>query len=50
LLLRVEYLYYDFSSAQNVVAGANGFGALPSAFTWTPTTMSVARFGMSYKF
>jgi outer membrane immunogenic protein len=50
LLLRVEYLYYDLSSAQNVVAGANGFGALPSAFTWTPTTISVARFGMSYKF
>jgi outer membrane immunogenic protein len=50
LLLRLEYLYYDFSSAQNVVAGGTGPGAPASVFTWTPTTVNVARFGMSYKF
>ena len=48
MLLRVEYLYYDFSSAQNATAAANGFP--PSGFTWSDTTMSVARFAMSYKF
>jgi outer membrane immunogenic protein len=48
MVLRVEYLYYDFSSAQNVTAAANGFP--PSGFTWSDTTMSVARFAMSYKF
>jgi outer membrane immunogenic protein len=50
LLFRVEYLYYDFSSAQNVTAAANGFPVNPSGFSWSDTTVSVARFGMSYKF
>jgi outer membrane immunogenic protein len=48
LLLRVEYLYFDFSSAQNVVVASNAF--TPSSFTWSPTTMSVTRFGMAFKF
>jgi outer membrane immunogenic protein len=48
LLFRVEYLYFDFRSGQNVVAAGNGFNS--SGFTWSPTTMSVARFGMAYKF
>jgi len=50
LLFRVEYLYYDFSSGQNALATAPGFAANPSGFTWTAPKMSVARFGMSYKF
>jgi len=50
LLFRVEYLYYDFSSGQSVTAFAPGFPVNPSGFTWTAPTMSVARFGMSYKF
>jgi outer membrane immunogenic protein len=49
LLLRVEYLYYDFSSGQNNL-GTGIPAALPSSFSWSPTTVSVARFGMSYKF
>jgi outer membrane immunogenic protein len=50
LLFRVEYLYYDFSSAQNVIAPGTNFPAFPSGFSWTSPTMSVVRFGMSYKF
>jgi outer membrane immunogenic protein len=50
LLFRVEYLYFDFSSAQNAVAASNGFRGSPSSFTWSDTTMSLARFAMSYKF
>jgi outer membrane immunogenic protein len=50
LLFRVEYLYYDFSSAQNVTAAANGFAVNPSGFSWSDTIVSVARFAMSYKF
>jgi outer membrane immunogenic protein len=50
LLLRVEYLYYDFSSGQNVLSAATGVPTSPSTFSWSPTTVSVARFGMSYKF
>ena len=50
LLFRVEYLYYDFSSGQSATATAPGFPANPSASTWTAPKMSVARFGMSYKF
>jgi outer membrane immunogenic protein len=49
LLFRVEYLYYDFSSGQSAIATAPGF-TTPSGFTWTAPKMSVARFGMSYKF
>jgi outer membrane immunogenic protein len=48
LLFRVEYLYFDFGGGQNVVAAGNGFNS--SGFTWSPTTISVARFGMAYKF
>jgi outer membrane immunogenic protein len=50
LLLRVEYLYYDFTSGQSAIATAPGFPGIPSGFTWTAPKMSVARFGMSYKF
>jgi outer membrane immunogenic protein len=50
LLFRVEYLYYDFASSQSALATANGFPAFPSGFAWTAPKMSVARFGMSYKF
>jgi outer membrane immunogenic protein len=50
LLLRVEYLYYNFSSGQNAVAPGANFPANPSAFSWTSTNVSVGRFGMSYKF
>jgi outer membrane immunogenic protein len=50
LLLRVEYLYYDFSSGANFVGAANGFTGNPSGYSWGSTTVSVARFGMSYKF
>jgi outer membrane immunogenic protein len=50
LLFRVEYLYYDFSSGQSAVATAPGFAANPSGFSWTAPKVSVARFGMSYKF
>jgi outer membrane immunogenic protein len=49
LLLRVEYLYYDFGSAPTAVSSAGG-GFLPSGYSWGATKMSVARFGMSYKF
>jgi outer membrane immunogenic protein len=52
LLFRVEYLYYDFSSGQTAQATSPGPGlaAFPSGLTWTAPKMSVARFGMSYKF
>jgi outer membrane immunogenic protein len=50
LTLRLEYLYYDFSSGQNFVSPAVGLPLNPSSFTWGSTTVSVARFGMSYKF
>jgi outer membrane immunogenic protein len=50
MLLRVEYLYYDFSSAQNALGTAPGFAGNPSGFTWSSPTMSVVRFGMSFKF
>jgi outer membrane immunogenic protein len=50
LLLRVEYLHYDFSSAKNVTAAVNGFALFPSGFAWSSTSVDVGRFGMSYKF
>jgi outer membrane immunogenic protein len=50
LTLRLEYLYYDFSSGQNFVSPAVGLPLNPSNFAWGSTTVSVARFGMSYKF
>jgi outer membrane immunogenic protein len=49
LLLRAEYLYYDFSSAAAAVSTPPG-GFLPSGYAWSATKMSVARFGMAYKF
>jgi hypothetical protein len=32
------------------LATAPGFAGFPSGFNWTAPKMSVARFGMSYKF
>jgi outer membrane immunogenic protein len=50
LTMRLEYRYYDFSSGQNFVSPAVGGPVNPSGFTWGSTTVSVARYGMSYKF
>jgi outer membrane immunogenic protein len=48
-LLRAEYLFYRFNNAPNVVVTAIG-SANPSGFSWSATTLSVARAGLSYKF
>jgi outer membrane immunogenic protein len=46
--VRAEYLYYRFTGGPAVVAPAGGL--LPSGFSWSNPTVSVARAGVSYKF
>ena len=48
-LLRGEYLFYRFDNAPNVVVPTIG-SANPSGFSWSGTTLSVVRGGLSYKF
>jgi outer membrane immunogenic protein len=48
LLLRAEYLNYGFGGAQ-ATSTANGFPALPSAYSWSSPNVSLGRIGASYK-
>jgi outer membrane immunogenic protein len=49
-LLRGEYLYYSLNSSPSVVVSPGIPGALPSDYSWSSTSVSVARAALSYKF
>jgi outer membrane immunogenic protein len=51
-LLRGEYLYYSLNSAPSAVAVSGAFpgSAFPSGYSWSNTSVSVARAALSYKF
>lgn len=51
-LLRVEYLYYQFSSAQSIVTQdtTGNFPGYPSNYLWGNTSVNTLRAGLIYKF
>lgn len=49
-LLRGEYLYYRLNGSPSVVAQSVLFPAFPSGYSWSSTSVNVARLGLSYKF
>ena len=49
-LLRAEYLYYNLSSSQSVVAQADLYPGFPSGFSWDDLKIHTVRGGLSYKF
>ncbi len=49
-LLRGEYLYYSLESSPSVVAVSGNSPGFPSGYSWSNTTASVVRAGLSYKF
>jgi outer membrane immunogenic protein len=50
--LRAEYLYYRLDSGQGAVAAGTPaiYAGFPSSFSWSHTSVDVARAGVSYKF
>ena len=49
VLLRAEYLFYDFNQSRNGSAQIVG-EAVPINFTWASGNVQVVRVGASYKF
>jgi outer membrane immunogenic protein len=49
-LVRTEYLFYHFKPSPTVTDLIAAFPLEPSSYTWSSTSVSVARAGLSYKF
>jgi outer membrane immunogenic protein len=49
-LLRGEYLHYSLNNAPSVVVANGNFPGFPSGYSWSNTTVDVARAALSYKF
>lgn len=48
--VRAEYLYYRLGSGASATVTPAAFPAVPSSFSWSRTSVDVARVGLSYKF
>ena len=52
LLVRAEYLYYQFNSAQNVIGQdlTGDYPTYPSNYVWGKTSVNAFRVGLAYQF